>query len=290
MNAVDQVRAFNRAVTLEVGALHGNFQGSPRSLGACRLLFDIGPQGADIRDLRTRLGLDSGYVSRLLRGLEAEGLIDTVPSPRDARARLVNLTAAGAKELQRLNRRSDDAARSLLKRLAPPQQQALVDAMQTVERLLLASAVRIRVEPPTTRAAAYCLQSYFDELERRFENGFDPTRSIPADATDLTPPRGYLALAERHGEPVGCGALKVHREYGEIKRMWVAPSSRGHGIGARILEQLEAIARKRRLRLLRLETNRALKEAQALYRKHGYREVPPFNAEPYAHHWFEKTL
>ena len=290
MKAVDQIRTFNRTVTQQVGALQGRFLGSSRSLGACRLLFEIGPHGADIRDLRARLGLDSGYLSRLLRGLESEGLIDTSPSPRDARARSVTLTPAGGRELSRLNRRSDAAARSLLQRLSPAHQQALIAGMGTVERVLLAGAVQLRVEPPTTRAAAYCLHSYFDELARRFEAGYDPTRGIPATAADLTPPRGYLVVADLHGKPVGCGALKVHPRYGEIKRMWVAPSSRGLGIGARILERLEGIARKRQLRLLRLETNKALTEAQALYRKCGYREVRPFNSEPYAHHWFEKTL
>jgi ribosomal protein S18 acetylase RimI-like enzyme len=93
-----------------------------------------------------------------------------------------------------------------------------------------------------------------------------------------------------HGDPIGCGALKCHASYGEIKRMWVAPSSRGLGIGRRVLAHLETLARKRRLPLLRLETNRALTEAQALYMSQGYREVSPFNDEPYAHHWFEKAL
>lgn len=153
-----------------------------------------------------------------------------------------------------------------------------------------ASAVRLRVEDPRSKAAQYCLTCYFEELAKRFESGFDPARGIPATVEDLTPPHGFFVLATLYGEPVGCGALKCHPAYGEIKRMWVAASTRGLGVGKRILHRLEELARERQLPLLRLETNKALTEAQALYKSSGYREVDPFNDEPYAHHWFEKAL
>ena len=143
---------------------------------------------------------------------------------------------------------------------------------------------------PDSPAAQYCLERYFEELAARFETGYDPALGISATPAELTPPRGYLVVATLDEEPVGCGALKCHADYGEIKRMWVAKSARGLGLGTRILLHLEYLARQRRLPLLRLETNKALTEAQALYRRHGFREVPPFNDEPYAHHWFEKTL
>lgn len=290
MDAIAQVRSFNRTVTQQIGALADQFLGRDRTLGASRLLFEIGRDGIEVRQLRARLSLDSGYTSRLLRELEAEGLIRTVESSRDARVRFVNLTKAGRKELTMLNRLSDKAAASLLGRLTEAQRASLITAMHTVERLLLASAVQLRVEDPSSRAARYCLGSYFQELAERFEGGFDPARSIPATAETLTPPHGFLILATLKGEPVGCGALKCHAGYGEIKRMWVAPSSRGLGIGKRILLRLEDLARQRRLPLLRLETNKTLTEAHALYRSSGYREVSPFNDEPYAHHWFEKAL
>lgn len=290
MDAVAQVRRFNRTVTQQAGALYGDFLGRERSLGASRLLFEIGRDGVEVRRLRARLDLDSGYLSRLLRSLEAERLIRTGPSPRDARVRIVALTAAGHKELVLLNRLSDRAARSLLNGLSPSQRAALTSAMSTVERLLLASAVRLEVVNPRAPAARCCIEQYFEELAARFDAGFDPARSISADAAELSPPRGYFVLATLNGDPVGCGALKCHPDFGEIKRMWVAPSSRGMGLGQQILERLEGLARKRRIPLLRLETNRALTEAQALYRAAGYREVSPFNDEPYAHHWFEKQL
>jgi GNAT superfamily N-acetyltransferase len=146
------------------------------------------------------------------------------------------------------------------------------------------------VEDPGSPAARYCLERYFAELAARFEAGYDPARGISAAPAELTPPRGYFVLATLNEAPVGCGALKCHAAYGEIKRMWVATSARGLGLGTRILLRLEDLARERGLPLLRLETNKALTEAQSLYRRNGYREVPAFNDEPYAHHWFEKTL
>ncbi|HYC31992.1 MAG TPA: helix-turn-helix domain-containing GNAT family N-acetyltransferase [Gemmatimonadales bacterium] len=290
MNAVARVRSFNRAVTRHVGALDDRFLGRDRPLGASRLLFEIGPEGSEVRRLRDRLGLDSGYTSRLLRTLERQGLVRTGPATGDSRVRFVTLTAAGRREVAVLDRRSDQAAAELLERLAPSQREALTAAMGTVERLLLASAVELEVADPATPAARYCIAQYFEELGRRFEAGFDPARSISADAEELTPPRGWLVLAMLHGEPVGCGGLKCAPAHGEIKRMWVAPAARGLGVARRILARLEAIARERRLPLLRLETSRSLTEAQALYRTSGYREVPAFNDEPYAHHWFEKAL
>jgi len=290
MDAIAQVRSFNRTVTQQIGALADQFLGRDRALGASRLLFEIGREGIEVRQLRARLSLDSGYTSRLLRELEAEGLIRTVESAPDARVRFVNLTKAGRKELTVLNRLSDKAAASLLGRLTEAQRASLVTAMHAVERLLLASAVQLRVEDPSSRAARYCIGCYFQELTERFEGGFDSARTVPVAPEALTPPHGFLVLATLNGEPVGCGALKCHAGFGEIKRMWVAPSSRGLGIGKRILLRLENLARQRRLPLLRLETNKTLTEAQALYRSSGYHEVSPFNDEPYAHHWFEKAL
>ncbi|MBV9557271.1 MAG: GNAT family N-acetyltransferase [Pseudolabrys sp.] len=164
-------------------------------------------------------------------------------------------------------------------------------SMADVERLMHPSAVQIKVEAPDSADARFCLEEYYRELAARFETGFDPTKSISANAAELTPPAGAFVIARLGGQPIGCGALKAKdRNVGEIKRMWVSADARGLGVGRRILEALEGIAREFGLRTLRLETNRTLKEAQGLYRKCGYLEVVPFNDEPYAHHWFEKAL
>jgi GNAT superfamily N-acetyltransferase len=190
-----------------------------------------------------------------------------------------------------LDARSDAVAVSFLEPLDETQRGRLVSAMCEVERLLIASLVEIRPVDPLDPNARFCLHEYFAELDRRFEAGFDPAASISADADDLRPPRGVMLLATLRSEPVGCGGLKFHRRVPtEVKRMWIADSVRGLGLGRRMLAELEAEARRHHHRVLRLETNRSLTEAIAMYRSAGYVEVPAFNDEPYAHHWFEKHL
>jgi DNA-binding MarR family transcriptional regulator/GNAT superfamily N-acetyltransferase len=288
---IDQVRRFNRTVTQRIGALDDAFLARGRPLGQARLLWEIGPDGRDVKDLRARLDLDSGYLSRLLRALEGDGLVAVEVNDSDGRLRTVRLTASGRAERAELDRRSDQAAASLLDPLSTPQRGRLVSAMAEVERLLTASAVRVGGRDPRHPDARRCLRAYVEELAGRFDGGFDPARSISAADHEMTPPAGLFLVAALHGQPVGCGALKFHPGApAEIKRMWVDPSVRGLGLGRRLLAELETRAAAHGVRVLRLETNRALAEAIALYRAAGYREVPAFNDEPYAHHWFEKDL
>jgi DNA-binding MarR family transcriptional regulator/GNAT superfamily N-acetyltransferase len=289
---VERVRRFNRVMTQRVGALDDRFLARERPLGEARLLWEIGAEGADVRALRARLDLDSGYLSRLLRNLEAAGLVTVEPGERDRRVRSVRLTRAGLEERAVLDRRSDELAESFLEPLSEPQRERLVAAMGDVERLLTLAMVEIAPLEPTDPRARHCLRAYEAELDRRFADGFDPARSISADAPELRPPAGLLLVATLLSEPVGCGALKFHGgEPTEIKRMWVADSARGLGLGRRLLAELEAHAAVGSTsKVARLETNEALTEAIAMYRSAGYTEVAPFNDEPYAHHWFEKRL
>jgi DNA-binding MarR family transcriptional regulator len=289
--AIDLLRRFNRTVSQRIGALNDHFLARNRPLGEARVLWEIGTEGTDVRTLRRRLDLDAGYLSRLLRSLERAGMAVVEPDDTDRRVRSVRLTAAGLEERAILNQLSDNLAASLLEPLNESQRSRLIDAIGVVDRLLTAGLVRIEVADPTSADAQYCINSYFRELDVRFEAGFDPVRSIPADAAELTEPAGLLLLAWLREAPIGCGALRFHGgEPAEIKRMWVAPSARGLGVGRRMLTELEQRARVRGVRSVRLETNRTLAEAISLYRKSGYVEVPPFNNEPYAHHWFEKQL
>ena len=289
--AVQQVRAFNRTVAERIGALSDGFLGRGRPMGESRTLWEIGLEGAEVRELRARLGLDSGYASRVLRSLERQGLIKVDASPDDGRVRFARLTRAGRTERSVLDRRADVVAWGCLEPLTEQQRAKLVTSMTEVERLLRASQVTLAIEDPATIDARWCIDQYFSELRTRFEAGFDPTRSIPADAEELVPPRGALLIARLHGRAIGCGALKFHsRAPAELKRMWVDPRARGLGLGRRMLLELERHARVSGARRVRLETNRALKEAIELYRSAGYREVAAFNDEPYAHHWFEKRL
>jgi ribosomal protein S18 acetylase RimI-like enzyme len=244
-----------------------------------------------VRSLRARLDLDSGYLSRLLRRLEADGVVRVAPEERDRRVRTARLTSAGLAERAVLDRGSDELAESLLEPLSESQRERLVAAMRDVERLLTVPLVRIEQIDPGDPRAQHCLREYAAELDRRFPGGFDPTRSTLADEAELRLPTGLLLVASLLSEPVGCGALLFPEgEPPYIKRMWVAEPTRGLGIGRRLLAELEARAAETASPTVRLETNKTLTEAIAMYRSAGYEEVAPFNDEPYAHHWFEKRL
>lgn len=283
---ISDVRRFNRVVTQRLGALEDRFLSRDRALAEARLLWEIG-DGCEVRVLRRRLGLDSGYVSRLLRSLEADGLVEVAPGERDRRVRVARPTRAGRRERAVLDRRSDDLAASLLEPLRPEQRERLVAAMGEVVRLLSTSLMDVAEEDPDTPAARHCLREYAAELDRRFATGFDPALSVLPDPSVLRPPAGLLLVARLHGEPVGCGALVLHARYAEIKRMWVSPTARGLGLGRRLLEELEQRAG---LSVIRLDTNSTLTEAVAMYRSAGYGEIPRYNDEVHAQHWFEKRL
>ena len=288
---ITQVRRFNRLVTQRVGALDDHFLGRGRPLGASRLLFEIGERGADLRDLRRRLGLDAGYVSRLIKSLSAEGLIRVESHAGDQRVRTARLTARGRREMRELNARSDRLAADLLGAVSATQRERLVAAMTEVHRLLRAAGVVIERVDPASPAARWCWTQYFAELDRRFPQGFDPGTSLPVDDADFVPPHGVFLVASIDGETVAGGSVKLTApRVGWLKRMWVAESARGLGIGRRLLAALEDQARALGATTIRLDTNRTLREAIALYRSAGYRQVKPFNSEPYATHWFAKRL
>jgi DNA-binding MarR family transcriptional regulator/GNAT superfamily N-acetyltransferase len=289
--AVAQVRSFNRLVAERIGAMDERFLRRGRPLAESRLLWEIGEDGAEVRELRGRLGLDSGYLARLLRSLERGRLVAVEASAGDRRVRRARLTAAGRAERAELDRRSDAVAGSVLEPLSEGQRERLAAAMAEVERLLTASMAEVAVEDPASPDARWCLERFTADLDGRFDRGFDPAASTSADAAELTLPAGALLVARLRRRPVGCGAVRLHeRGVAHVKRMWVAPEARGLGLGRRLLGELESLARDRGAAVARLETNRSLTEAIALYRASGYREVGAFSEERYADHWFEKPL
>lgn len=288
---IERVRRFNRTVTRRIGVLTDDYLGSGRPWGESRLIFEIGRDGADVRDLRERLSLDSGYLSRLLRSLEAQGLVATRASRQDARVRRATLTRKGLREWRMLEGRSDDIAASLLRQLGEPQRERLLAAMAEVERLLRAGAVAVAAANPAGREARACITAYIEELERRIGAGFDPARGPSAAPRELMPPNGVFLLARLDGEAIGCVALKgIGDGVGEIKRLWVHPSARGLGVAQRLLDALETQAVDMGLRTLRLDTNRTQVEAHALYQRQGYAAIDAYNDNPYADHWFEKRI
>ncbi|MDX6319506.1 MAG: hypothetical protein QOD35_2906, partial [Nocardioidaceae bacterium] len=248
-------------------------------------------EGCELRLLRARLGLDSSYMSRLLRSLEAAGLVNVTAAAHDRRVRVAHLTAAGRRERAALDRRSDELARSLLAPLTAKQRERIVAAMHEVERLLTAGNVQITSVDPEHPDAQYCLQEYVAELNRRSQRGFDPSVGATALPHEVRPPDGEFFVAYLDGEAVGCGAVKHHADApAEVKRMWIAPTVRGLGLGRQLLERLETSARAGGAQVAHIETSAVLVEALALYRSTGWVEVPAFNEEPFADHWLEKAL
>lgn len=285
------VRRFHRLVAQRAGVLEERFLGRDRPLGASRLLFEISAEGASLRDLRARLGLDSGYLTRLTQSLVAEGLAELDVDPQDERVRSVRLTEAGLAELREIDRRSDEVAVGLLATLTAAQRIRLVDAMEEVHRLYSLATLVIEPADPNGAEARWCLARYYEELASRFESGFDAANSTVADPSAFSPPHGLFLVGTIDGRPVACGALKLMGGgVAYLKRMWVDGSARGLGLGRRLLAALERASADLGCGVIQLETNRALSEAIALYRSAGYREVAPFNDEVYAHHWFEKRL
>jgi DNA-binding MarR family transcriptional regulator/GNAT superfamily N-acetyltransferase len=285
------VRRFNRLVTQRVGALEVDYLRRGRPLAQARLIFEISADGVDVLDLRKRLGLDSGYLSRLLQSLKTQGLIAVAKGDGDGRRRRVSLTRKGGAERAAYDRLSDHLAASILEPLTAAEQSRLLAAMGEVERLIRAASVKVAAEAADSDDARLCLDAYFHELKARFETGFDAAADDSARAEDMTPPSGLFVIARLDCEAVGCGGFRrIDKTTGEIKRVWTAPAARGLGVARRVVRTLEAAAREKGLNTLRLDTNRALTEAHALYWSEGYREIARFSDNPYAHRWFAKRL
>jgi DNA-binding MarR family transcriptional regulator/GNAT superfamily N-acetyltransferase len=280
--ATDTLRRFNRTYTQRIGALDESFLGTGRPLGVSRLLFEIGLYGAGVRDLRERLDLDSGYLTRLLRRLADDGLAEVRQDPQDGRRRVVVLTGDGRTAWKQLEERSEALAHTLVEPLTPRQRERLVDALHTADLLVRAATVHLREVPPTDPMAQQAAGHYFAELDRRFPHGFDPGEPDHA---------GTFVVATSDGRPVAYGGVRpLDQETGEIKRMWVNDDWRGAGLGSRMLRHLEDLARQLGHTRVVLDTNGTLLEAIAMYERAGYSPIERYNDNPYAEAWFEKAL
>ena len=288
---VATLRRFNRSFTQRIGVLDDSFLGSGRPLGPSRLLYEIGPKGAGLHELRTRLGLDSGYVSRLLRQLESEGLVIVDSDPDDGRRRTARLTESGFAERSVLDRRSEELAERIVTPLSPYHQVELSAALERADQLLRAATTTLDVVDPRSEQAVWAMTQYFDELDKRFPTGFDPGDSLIIDAPSMQAPNGVFVVARSDGDAVACGGVKsVDETTGEIKRMWVHPDMRGAGIGRRMLHHLERCAKRLGHARVVLDTNSTLLEAIAMYERAGYASIERYNENPYAGRWFSKAL
>ena len=280
MDQIESVRDFNRYYTQRIGALDDHYLGQRRPLGEARLLFELG-DGADLRELRTRLGLDSGYLSRLLQSLQKQGLVTVGAHARDGRLRFARLTASGVRERAELEARSRASVGALLEALSPAERDELVSAQSRVRHLLRRATVTISAIPDDSPEARQCLRSYADELAVRFPEGYEASALIVPGSTEA------FLVAREAGRPVGCVAWCLLDGFAEVRHLWVAREARGLGLGRRLLRRVESEVAERGIGVIRLGTHPALTEAIGLYRSSGYREIPPYDSSPYNQLAFE---
>ena len=288
---VAALRRFNRYFTRRIGALDDHYLGQDRPLGEARLLFEIAgnPDGVSLRELRSRLGLDAGYLSRMAKALEAQGLVRLSVHPDDNRLRMARPTPAGHVEVKEQNRRANALAAGLLDSLAPGQRAQLIEAMATSQRLLRLAAITVELVDGAAPDARACLDAYAADIDARFPEGFD--KSDLVGPQEVSGEAGAFFVAYEEGRPVGCGALRrLEPGVGEIRHVWVHPEARRLGLARRILGALEEAAVARGCTVVRLDTHASLTEAQAMYRACGYTEIPAYVDHVYGDHWFEKQL
>ena len=283
VDPIEAVRDFNRYYSQRIGALDDHYLGQRRPLREARLLFEIG-DGADLRELRLRLGLDSGYLSRLLQALHKDGLVTVGAHARDGRLRFARLTALGVRERAELDARSRRSAEALLGALSEAERDELVEAQSRVRHLLRKATVTISAIPDDSPEAASCLRAYAAELADRFPEGYSPAVLITPGST------ASFLVARESGSPVGCVAWCRRPSFGEVRHLWVAPGARGLGVGRRLLTAVEASIAADGLGEVRLGTHPALTEAIELYVSSGYREIPRYGTSPYDQLAFAKTL
>ncbi|MFI6071244.1 MarR family winged helix-turn-helix transcriptional regulator [Actinoplanes sp. NPDC051343] len=301
MDQIEAVRDFNRYYSQRIGALDDHYLGQGRPLREARLLFEIG-DGADLRELRARLGLDSGYLSRLLQVLQKDGLVTVGAHAGDGRLRFARLTALGVRERAELDTRSRHSVEALLGALCEAERGELVEAQSRVRHLLRKATVTISAIPDDSPEARDCLRAYAAELAVRFPEGYDETTLITPGSTSS------FLVAREEDRPVGCVAwchlsgsssgsssgsgsgFGFGSGFGEVRHLWVSPEARGLGLGRRLLSAVEASIAADGLGEVRLGTHPALAEAIALYLSSGYREIPPYGSSPYDRLAFAKTL
>ncbi len=286
---ITRIRNFGRSVAVEVGALEDSFLDRGRPLGAARVLNAIGLGYENVSELRAFLKLDTGLLSRLLRGLESEGLIETQPNPNDRRGRISRLTAKGQNEFDTYETLSNERAAKILTRHKNVPR--LLDAMDVVTIALSREDIVFEEADYASAIATQCLSAFAAELSTRLNLEFDLKKSGDPELSQMKHPHGTFVVARLGEMPVGCVGVKGNGDtLAEIKRMWITPAARGLGLARRLMITAEEAARDLGIKTLRLDTNSTLFEAVGLYRNMGWIEIDRFNDDPYPDLFFEKRL
>ena len=287
---IDAIRRFNRFYTRRIGVLQEGLLSTPFSLTESRLLWEFAHrERATATELSRDLGLDAGYLSRLLRGFKERGLIKSVPAPHDARHLHLSITAAGRKAYAPLDTRTQQEIGELLEKLTSAEQQQLVHAMTSIERLLRADDARqppYLLRPPRPGDIGWVIERHgaLYAREYRWDMRFEAlVAHIAARFVDqFEPAREACWIAERDGANVGCVFLVQARDEStdapvagdaQLRLLLVEPAARGLGIGARLVDECERFARQAGYTRIVLWTNRVLAAARAIYAKAGYRLI-----------------
>jgi len=273
---VAAVRRFNRAYTRQLGVLQESFLDLPFSLTDMRVLYELAhrdrPSATEIAEA---LGLDHGYLSRILRSFSVRGLIDRTPTPGDRRQNRVTLTAKGRAEFAIGEKRSKEAVGAILARLPDAAQDHLVAAMRTIEAMTDPTPAPFCLRPHrpgdigwvVARHGALYAQEYgwgpaFEALVAEITAGF---------LRDFDATREACWIAEINGAPVGSVFLvRASDEVAKLRLLLVEPSARGNGIGRALVEQCIAFARERGYRKITLWTQSILVGARAIYQRAGF--------------------
>jgi len=290
LDAIARLRRFNRIVTREIGLLDTSFLGRGRPLGAARVLQLVSPSGSDLADIRTALALDTGLLSRLLRGLEDEGLVTVTPHPEDRRRRVANLTPKGLIEMRAYEALAHARAAQVLQR-AGNRVSELVAATDLIASVMLQDQISIRDADPDDPAAHFLFGAYFRSLADTVPVITADLCSLPdPDAPTLRPPDGAFLIAWSDDMPIGCIAFcPLEHGIAEVKRLWVDPMARGQGLARRLILAIEARARDTGIVRVKLAIDSGRTNAIALYRAMGWAETAPYTGLP-ADTWLTKPL
>lgn len=291
---IDPVRRFNRFFTRRIGVLREGLLHTPYSLTEARILFEITDRaGMTATDLSRELGLDPGYLSRILSGLEQRSLIEKVPSQTDARQRLLSLTPEGRKAFALLDARSREEVGEMLGELTEGEQKRLLDAMQTIESVLdksfkFSEPFFLRTHEPGDMGWVVHRHGVLYDREYGWDERFEAlVAQIVADfINNYDRARERCWIAEMNGERVGCVfVVKESDEIAKLRLLLVEPKARGLGLGAHLVEECIRFARSRGYEKLTLWTNSVLDAARHIYEEQGFKLV-----EEEEHHSFGKDL
>jgi DNA-binding MarR family transcriptional regulator/GNAT superfamily N-acetyltransferase len=291
LGRVATVRSFNRFYTSVIGLLSEGLLETPYTLTEARVMFELAQSDAtEVPVLRQTLGLDAGYLSRVLGRLETRGLLKREQAKTDARRQRVRLTAGGRRAFRTLDRRSATEVAELLDKLTDEEQRDLVSAMAAIQKLLegprLPHALVLR--PPHSGDFGWVVHRHGVNYAQEY--GWDETfealvARIVADFADARDPRREAAwIAELDGDTVGCVfCVKKEESVAQLRLLLVEPRARGKGVGTRLCDQCVRFARGAGYKRLMLWTNDVLEDARRIYERAGFELVEEERHRSFGH-------